>query len=347
MPDKANASQYWNKSEWVRLPGGGLASRTFWSTQEVPTKERFPIWREAHLWPLGIVAEPHPAAPPFRAAASTRIAGDLKHIRRVADAHTVFRGAREIGRCAWGGYSIHREAGGGTWLRRGRTELIARAGDLIIADGDLPFEARAAGRYVHDVMLIPRARLQPHLPAFGRPLSLVLSNRPGVEALAAGYFAMLLQQLDGLDGAALDQAVDVFCRLVGVAAGAAAGEHREAVRAARLAEASRYIDRHLAEQDLSPARVAAGLGLSVRALHLLFEPTGTSFARHVLRRRLEECRAALAGAAGAPRSVTDIALGWGFSSLPTFYRAFRREFGVAPGDIRAAAMTDADAAGCP
>ena len=67
--------------------------------------------------------------------------------------------------------------------------------------------------------------------------------------------------------------------------------------------------------------------------HLLFEPTGGSFARHVLRRRLEECRTVLLRCPTRP--VTDIAFGWGFRNLSTFYRAFKAAFGMTPGDLRA------------
>jgi AraC-like DNA-binding protein len=37
------------------------------------------------------------------------------------------------------------------------------------------------------------------------------------------------------------------------------------------------------------------------------------------------------------RSVTDIAVGFGFNSLWTFNRNFRQAFGVAPGEMRARA----------
>ena len=56
------------------------------------------------------------------------------------------------------------------------------------------------------------------------------------------------------------------------------------------------------------------LGISVRALHLLFELTGTSFGRHVTRGRLSECRAALP--ASPKRQVTDIAFAWGSPTCP-------------------------------
>jgi transcriptional regulator GlxA family with amidase domain len=60
---------------------------------------------------------------------------------------------------------------------------------------------------------------------------------------------------------------------------------------------------------------------------------GTSFAKYVLRRRLEECRTALTSPI-ADRSVTDIALAWGFKSLATFHRTFREAFGATAGELR-------------
>jgi AraC-like DNA-binding protein len=64
----------------------------------------------------------------------------------------------------------------------------------------------------------------------------------------------------------------------------------------------------------------------VRRLHPLFEPSGESFAQYVLRRRLEECRAALTSPIGE-RSIAD----------GTFYRTFRRAFGATPAELRAQA----------
>ena len=78
----------------------------------------------------------------------------------------------------------------------------------------------------------------------------------------------------------------------------------------------------------------------MRQLHLLFEPTGTTFAQYVAQRRLLQCRAALTSPSDIGRSVADIELGWGFNSLATFYRAFEREFGLPPAAVRAAGTAD-------
>jgi AraC-like DNA-binding protein len=146
-------------------------------------------------------------------------------------------------------------------------------------------------------------------------------------------------QVPALSPDVADAVLQNLCGLVALACGASEegrSNGRESLRAARLEAAKRYIDQHLAEPGLTPASTAAALGVSVRQLHLLFEPTGTSFGQYLAARRLRQCRATLESPAGISRSVADVAFGWGFNSLATFYRAFEREFGLAPAAVRAA-----------
>ena len=130
-------------------------------------------------------------------------------------------------------------------------------------------------------------------------------------------------QLDLLDDREAALIADNFGRLLAVACSAATGDHKELVRLAQLEEAKRYIDLHLADPGLTPEKAAGALRMSVRQLHRLFEPSGASFAQHVTRRRLEECRAAVMNPTGG-RPVADIALAWGFNSLATFNRTSGR-----------------------
>jgi AraC-like DNA-binding protein len=139
--------------------------------------------------------------------------------------------------------------------------------------------------------------------------------------------------LEALDDREADLVADNFCRLLAVACGASAGEHQEAIRLGRLEEAKRYINLHLAEPGLAPGKAAASLKMSVRQLHRLFEPSGTTFAQYVTRCRLEECRAAIMNPI-RDRAVTDIAFAWGFNSFATFHRNFRQAFDVAPSELR-------------
>jgi len=305
------------------------------TTDDVPEQDRFDLWSHAVFSTLAITAQPLPGAEgPFRARFSARSRGPLLNCAFDSDGFHATRQRREIAYRQWHVYRVYREASAGVSFRIAGQEVVSATGDLLVADADALFEARPVDRYADESWLLPKALLEPHLPIVARPLTMKLSGRTGVDALAASYLETLTQNWDSIPEATMGPVTDTLCRLIGIACGAAADAQPDAVRAGRLVEAKRHIDRHLADPDLSPAGVAAYLGISVRTLHLLFEPTGASFARHVQRRRLEECRAALL--ANPTRPVTDIAFAWGFSSLSCFYRAFQAAFAMSPGDLRAA-----------
>jgi AraC-like DNA-binding protein len=307
------------------------------STDDVPERDRVARWAETMHSTLGLQAQPLVDAPgPFHAKLSVRASGPLRNITLEADAHRVVRGTGDIAARPGGSYCIYHEASAGAWFKRAGSESLTRAGDLIIADSDVPLQAQPFDHHRLELWTVPKALLDRHLPAPGRslPLTMKLSGRSGLDALAAGYLETLTRQWDSIAADAMESVADTLCRLIGLACGAAATDQPDAVRTGRLVEAKRYIDRHLADTDLSPANVAAALSTSVRALHKLFEPTGISFARHVQRRRLEECRAALL--ANPARPVIDIAFAWGFGSMSSFYDAFRAQFDMSPGDLRAA-----------
>jgi len=306
------------------------------STDDVPERQRFAFWADSLTSSIGTQRLPVAgAAAPFQASFSGRSIGSMFNTRAEADAHHILRQKHDIARRPWGAYWIYREAGAGMWCKYDRREFVSRTGDMFISDADLPFETQTSTRYAYESWLIPKTLLDPFLPNPRQPLMRRLDHAGGgVDALAVTYLEALTRNVDSIPEAAIWPLVDTMVRLLGVACGAATMEHADAVRLGRLVEAKRYIDHNLASTELSTASVAGSLGISIRTLHELFEPADVSFARHVLRRRLEECRKALLG--DPERAVTDIAFAWGFNSLSTFYRTFQTAFGMSPSDSRAA-----------
>ncbi|MES2942298.1 MAG: helix-turn-helix domain-containing protein [Pseudomonadota bacterium] len=99
-----------------------------------------------------------------------------------------------------------------------------------------------------------------------------------------------------------------------------------------------WIETRLAEPDLSVQTIAQGCGMSARSVHRVFSSDAAgSVSNYLWQRRVVLCAAALKNPAEAHRSITDIALSWGFSSSSHFSRVFRSQLGMSPRSYRAEA----------
>jgi transcriptional regulator GlxA family with amidase domain len=191
------------------------------------------------------------------------------------------------------------------------------------------------------MLIIPRAALSPNITGGRLECPFRLPGTSPLGSLLGAAFDAAKAQAPLLPNELGEAVLRNLCGLVALAC-SASGEStdrgKDSPHSARLAAVKRYADLHLADPTLTPASAAAALGISARQLHRLFEPNNISFARYVSRQRLLRCREAIAGATGTGRSVVDIAFGWGFNSMATFYRAFVSEFGSPPAMLRAASQ---------
>lgn len=124
-------------------------------------------------------------------------------------------------------------------------------------------------------------------------------------------------------------------------AGAEVARHFEPLLEQRLASleseaswsarTSHLIRQRLAEGEPTLAEIAACLHVSTRSLQRHLGTEGKTFQEVLDDARRELARQWLSGAAGKLRSLTELALLLGFSSSSAFSRAFRRWFGMTPG----------------
>lgn len=97
-----------------------------------------------------------------------------------------------------------------------------------------------------------------------------------------------------------------------------------------LERAKSFIGLHLGEEDLNPAQIAAGVGISTRYLADLFAAEQTTTMAWVMRRRLELTKAALTSVSWTPGVISNVAYRHGFKNVASFNRAFRNTFGTNP-----------------
>jgi AraC-like DNA-binding protein len=99
-----------------------------------------------------------------------------------------------------------------------------------------------------------------------------------------------------------------------------------------------FCRQNLHDCELTPQRVAAHFGISVRTVHLRFARIEQTFGRWLLEHRLDACRAALRDERQRGANISEIAYRWGFNDLSHFNKVFRARFDTTPREWRNAAI---------
>lgn len=195
-----------------------------------------------------------------------------------------------------------------------------------------PFEAEIRGAEWL-CLIMPRDSCPELGPAIDRCRAAPLASAPG--RLLGGFLQRIAAELPSMREAEIPRAVEATRALVAtaVSAGATPGLVDDAgVRAARLARVRAIIRQHLRSPDLTPDWLCRLVGISRSQLYRLFEPVG-GVVRDIQRERLRQTHRAIADPNDG-RTIQEISEELGFPEPTTFSRAFRREFGYAPGALR-------------
>ena len=313
---------------------------TIWSTENLRPHERFDGWFELRVARYGggsaeLIREHRPR---FAASYSSYTVADTLVSRVHTSAYYFQRSAADVARKPLDYFVIAHQLGSGVVIGPNDDKRFIPSGGFSTNHANTPYELRTLREqtgFHADVVAIPFARCEPFITRTAELGSLPLPVEVGAPALFASYFSAFVKQAPHLSGAAAEVAVETLLQLVLVARGLAAQSNeptRDALRAGQLEAVRQFITRNLARADLAPAHAARAVGISVRQLHALFEPTGTTFSRWLTAQRLERARRLLER--HPDRSVIDIALACGIESQTTFYRVFRDAFAMTPGEYR-------------
>jgi len=164
--------------------------------------------------------------------------------------------------------------------------------------------------------------------------------QPDMGSLVRDYAVWLLQHRpampDALATQMSDQLLDLLAALL---ASEADGQGEAALPAAQKMRRriQAYLNEHLFDPDITPARVAEAFGISVTYLYQIFRPGGVPLGRWIVSNRLQRGYELLTLPRHQGLSIAEIAYAIGFNSQSHFSDAFRRQFGVTPSRARTAA----------
>ncbi len=249
----------------------------------------------------------------------------------------VRRTARQIRRQDPDSYQVIVPVHGRTAGEQDGRRAVLGPGDFSVADLSRPLHCVHERR--HAVLLtFPRALMPLRHQEVARLAVTRIPGDRGIEALVSTMVRQLPRRLaehDGNERARLGTAVlDLLAVALSDRLDIGTRLPVETRRQALATRIDAFIETHLADPSLTPARVAAAHHVSVRYLHKLFEDRGQTVAALIRQRRLERCRRDLLDPALADRPVYATAARWGLLSSAHFNRMFRDAYGLPPGEFR-------------
>jgi AraC family transcriptional activator of tynA and feaB len=310
------------------------------STEGLHPRDRFDCWHEVACKQIcGHLSEPVSAAT-FEAELFTGQLADLKLFKFRNAPMAVSRTNVQIANAQTDDIFICRPLSGRLSLEQQGREAVMEAGDFCLLDPLIPYSGRFNGKSRLFCVAVARKSLEARVGSLSA-LSILKLGDSALAELTSGYLALLPQCAATAEPhrAAMfqEQVLDLLAEsLVELKDGG-----RPTLSSPRTVSDARLrsvIEQNLRNPAFSPSMAARLAGISVRYANALLAERGTSLYRLIHSERLDRCRRALQDPTQAHRTVTEIALGWGFTDLPYFSRSFKAAFGLGPRDYRAAAI---------
>lgn len=247
------------------------------------------------------------------------------------------RTPRHIARGGIDNYQIAMYLDGETEFSAGRRSARLRPGDVCLIDMANANRTRMAagksGRAHVLSLVVPRARLAPLLATPDAVSASVVSRDTPAGRLIAEW---LLQLRHAPAGDPPGDAVNAVAALVAGEVGRARQAEAAVIQATRdatLASIKRYIETNLNSDRVAVDALCCRFGISRTQLYRLFE-ADDGLVRYIQTRRLHRAFTQLLSPGGRKGRMIELAIDFRFSSDNTFIRAFRRQFGVTPGEVR-------------
>lgn len=211
-------------------------------------------------------------------------------------------------------------------------EAWTAPGDFVLYESVRPYSLGFDGPFKQLVLRIDRDRMISTMPCVSSLTARTFDARQGAGAVALDFLQSLAARGKQIDEGSVAPMERTAFDLIAIGVLSATGDlSPRRVLFERLRE--RLIDR-VRDPLFSQTDMAALAGMSPRSLRRLCAENGISPGGLILKTRLQGIRDSFSLNINKRRSVTEIALSWGFNDISYFNRAFRTTYGMTPRQMR-------------
>ncbi|MEV4684623.1 helix-turn-helix domain-containing protein [Streptomyces kurssanovii] len=303
-------------------------------TAFIPPRDREEVIRHA-VWEsvVAVDIDHRPAAEDISVRIGLGTVGPLRICSARATAVTVRRTERLARQDEEPAVFLGLQVTGTSLVAQNGRQCVLRPGEFAVYESIAPYTLLFDEGVDHHFIRFPRAALALPDRLLRDTTTITLGSDNPVARLASTYFSQLAVSDELYEGTHADAVAEPsieLLRAVLMSQHGNSGLAREPLEATLGLRITHYIRAHLADPDLSAARIAAAHGISVRHLYAVLSRSGISLGDWIRARRLAECRRELAGPNGRLRTVAAIGRSWGFVDATHFSKVFKQAYGIPP-----------------
>ncbi|MEU3472291.1 helix-turn-helix domain-containing protein [Rhodococcus sp. NPDC006774] len=313
-----------------------------WTTEDLPVTDQFGYWRDAicdaftPLFPRRPAADPTASSTPGAMSGWVRAApvGSIRLAEIASEPQLHIHGRSEVARTTEDVTFVNLVLEGTcVGSQAGRT-CVVNAGDFALFDATRPFGLDYRSRWRVLSMKVPNGMLTPLITDSNGRTAVSFSPANASAHVAGAAMTAVWQRADRMGRADVLATNSALLTLIASAAGSSREDGAVDGRSIR-AETRAAINTYVAEQirfgSVPAEHTARRFSISVRKLHQLYEETDLSYARTVMKSRVEACAADL-DSSTRPTSMSTLAARWGFADLSHLNRVFRTHKGCLPSE---------------
>lgn len=312
-----------------------MKTATIVTTDSVSARDRAPQWREwVNQSFYGLESDLY-GDTEFEGQMTRLQAGDVILTRLEANRHRV-KSLAQTARASDAAYlKIVAPWQGGVAVEQLGRRASTDSGKWVIYDTTGSYAIESPERAEHLIVMLPKEKMVERGVKLDALMARQAGTGTGISRVALETMRSTWQELPSMSEDAARGAGELIMQLVQLSLLELAGQsthatQREALKDRILA----YVARNLRDSKLSIDGISYALNCSKRHLHNAFSEETETLAHYILKQRLEACIRDLDQNTVGHRSITDIALYWGFNNLSHFSRVFRDYKGQSPSAYR-------------
>ncbi|MFC5833531.1 helix-turn-helix domain-containing protein [Nonomuraea insulae] len=303
-------------------------------TALMPPQDREEVVRHA-VWEslVAVDIEHRPPAEDISARIGLGIVGPLRIFSARATAATVRRTEQLAREDKEPAVFLELQMTGTSLVAQNGRQCLLRPGTFAVYESIAPYTLLFDEGVDNHFFRFPRAALALPERLLRDITALPLGSDNPIARLAFTYFAQLAVSDDMHQSVHADAVIEPSIELLRAVLTSQHGNSSLAkapLEATLSLRITHYIRAHLADPDLSAARIAAAHDISVRHLYAVLSQSGISLGDWIRTRRLAECRRELAGPNGRLRTIAAIGRSWGFVDATHFSKVFKQAYGISP-----------------